>query len=195
MSIFNFKLAQGLAVKDETRLKLLGRVYFFVLFIYSGLEFTMTFLTHVRFNYNASQQGRMLFFIGLTMAMFQGGLMRRIGPGKEKMLALIGLAVMIPSFIIIGVAQSTGAFYLGLLLYSLSQAITIPCLTAMTAAHGRVDQKGIIMGILRSLGALARAFGPLTSSLAFFVLGASPCYVIGACCLIVPMFILRQVQL
>jgi len=34
----------------------------------------------------------------------------------------------------------------------------------MTAAYGRADQKGAVMGTLRSLGSLARAVGPLTSS-------------------------------
>ena len=43
-------------------------------------------------------------------------------------------------------------------------AIIIPCLTAMTAAYGRADQKGAVMGTLRSLGALARVFGPFFSS-------------------------------
>jgi mannitol-specific phosphotransferase system IIBC component len=46
----------------------------------------------------------------------------------------------------------------------LGSAIVIPCLTAMTAAYGRADQKGAVIGTLRSLGALARAFGPLLSS-------------------------------
>ena len=43
-------------------------------------------------------------------------------------------------------------------------AIVIPCLTSMTAAYGRADQKGAVIGTLRSLGALARAVGPLASS-------------------------------
>lgn len=34
----------------------------------------------------------------------------------------------------------------------------------MTAAYGRADQKGAVIGTQRSLGALARAFGPLASS-------------------------------
>ena len=34
----------------------------------------------------------------------------------------------------------------------------------MTAAYGRADQKGAVIGTLRSLGALARAVGPLASS-------------------------------
>lgn len=40
----------------------------------------------------------------------------------------------------------------------------VPCLTAMTASYGRADQKGAVMGTLRSLGSLARAVGPLLSS-------------------------------
>ena len=74
---------------DLQKLRVLGRVYFLFLFLYSGLEYTLTFLTHLRFNYNAAQQGKMLLFIGLLMALFQGGLVRRVKPGKEKMIALI----------------------------------------------------------------------------------------------------------
>ena len=70
-------------------LKVIGRVYFLFLFLYSGLEYTLTFLTHLRFNYNASQQGRMLLFVGLLMALFQGGLVRRVKAGKEKVIALV----------------------------------------------------------------------------------------------------------
>jgi hypothetical protein len=46
----------------------------------------------------------------------------------------------------------------------LGSAIVIPCLTAMTAAYGRPDQKGAVFGNLRSLEELARAFCPLLSS-------------------------------
>ena len=68
---------------------MLGRVYFLFLFLYSGLEFTLTFLTHTRFDFNASQQGRMLLYVGILMAFFQGGLVRRVQAGKEKAIALV----------------------------------------------------------------------------------------------------------
>nr|CAG4647230.1 EOG090X09U7 [Megafenestra aurita]SVE92520.1 EOG090X09U7 [Megafenestra aurita] len=164
VSLFKFQLAEGLSKKDLEKLKVLGRVYFLVLFFYSGLEYTLTFLTHLRFNYNAAQQGKMLLFVGLLMAFFQGGLVRRVKPGNEKKIALIGLGVIIPSFVIVGLSNSATLLYIGLALYSLGSAIVIPCLTAMTAAYGRADQKGAVIGTQRSLGALARAFGPLASS-------------------------------
>lgn len=80
---------------DLEKLKVLGKVYFLFLFLYSGLEYTLTFLTHLRFDYNASQQGKMLLFIGLLMAFFQGGLVRRVQPGKEKLIALVVGGVML----------------------------------------------------------------------------------------------------
>lgn len=194
-SLFNFKLVQGLEKKDFEKLQVLGSVYFLYLFLYSGLEYTLTFLTHTRFNYNAAQQGRMLLFVGLLMAFFQGGLVRRVQAGKEKTIALVGLAMIIPSFVVVGMAQSTTVLFLGLAIYSLGSAVVVPCLTAMTAAYGRADQKGAVTGTLRSLGALARAFGPLFSSLAFFVFGAGPCYLLGACGLILPLMMLSRSQI
>nr|CAG4634929.1 EOG090X09U7 [Alona affinis] len=164
LSLFRFQLAEGVAKKDLDKLRVLGKVYFLFLFLYSGLEFTLTFLVHLRFDYSAGQQGKMLLFIGLLMAVFQGGLVRRVQPGKEKLLALVGLGVIIPSFIIVGLAFNPAMLYFGLGLYSLGSAIVIPCLTAMTSAYGRADQKGAVIGTLRSLGALARAVGPLVSS-------------------------------
>nr|CAG4649515.1 EOG090X09U7 [Scapholeberis mucronata]SVE93750.1 EOG090X09U7 [Scapholeberis mucronata] len=165
VSLFKFQLAaDGIPNNDLVKLRILGRVYFMFLFLYSGLEYTLTFLTHLRFNYNAAQQGKMLLFIGILMALFQGGLVRRVKPGKEKVIALIGLGVIIPSFVIVGLSNSATVLYFGLALYSLGSATVIPCLTAMTAAHGRADQKGAVIGTLRSLGALARALGPLISS-------------------------------
>jgi len=100
--------------------------------------------------------------------------------------------VIIPSFVIIGLANSTTVLYFGLAIYSLGSAIVVPCLTAMTAAYGRADQKGAVMGTLRSLGSLARAVGPLTSSFVFFVCGAELCYGFGACALFIPFFLLRR---
>jgi len=44
-------------------------------------------------------------------------------------------------------------------------AATVPTfLTAVASSFGTVQQKGTVLGIFRSLGALARAFGPVVAS-------------------------------
>lgn len=63
--LFNFKAVQKITLKELSQLKRLGQVYFIYLFLYSGLEFTLTFLTHHVFEYTSMQQGKMFFVIGM----------------------------------------------------------------------------------------------------------------------------------
>lgn len=71
-------------ISDKKGLQTLGYVYFIYLFIYSGLEFTLTFLTHYLFEFTSMQQGWMFLAIGLIMAILQGGWVRTIPPNKTK---------------------------------------------------------------------------------------------------------------
>ena len=61
-----------LLVSDVGEMRRIGLVYFLYLFFYSGLEFTLTFLTHNRFSYDSMKQGRMFLFIGVVMILVQG---------------------------------------------------------------------------------------------------------------------------
>lgn len=65
--LFNFTSVVDLQPNDRKELIKLGKVYFVYLFIYSGLEFTLTFLTHHIFNYTSMQQGWMFFAIGKNL--------------------------------------------------------------------------------------------------------------------------------
>nr|CAG4644134.1 EOG090X09U7 [Lepidurus arcticus] len=163
-ALLNFSAIEGLPRKDTDRLKKLGRVYFLFLFLYSGLEFTLTFLVHMRLNWGAAHQGKMFLFIGIIMALVQGGFSRRIKPGKENSFALLGLLLVIPSFVIIGIASSAPILFVGLAFYSFASATVVPCLTTMVSSFGNSNQKGVLMGVFRSIGALARALGPAVAS-------------------------------
>ena len=113
VSLFNFESLDNLKDDEKASLKTIGRTYFLYLFLYSGLEFTLTFLTHLRFNFTSMDQGKMFLFIGVLMALAQGGYVRRIPPGKEKVMVLRGLLLIVPSFAIVGFAQSKPMLYLG----------------------------------------------------------------------------------
>ncbi|XP_022096632.1 major facilitator superfamily domain-containing protein 10-like [Acanthaster planci] len=193
LSLFLFSAVKKLKVSELRMLRLLGLCYFMYLFIFSGLEFTLTFLVHQRFQYTSMQQGKMFVFIGAVMALVQGGYVRRISPGKEKRIAIIGILVLIPSFIIIGCIQTSVPFYAGLALFSFAAGTVVSCMTTVVSAYGSVDQKGTIMGIFRSLGALARASGPVVASMWFWSLGPTVCYSVGGVLLILPIVGLSRV--
>lgn len=116
--LFQFSAVSKTKGNDIFYLRKLGRVYFVYLFIYSGLEFTLTFLTHHIFHYNSMQQGWMFFTIGIVMAVMQGGYVRRIPQNKIKSTAIYGLWLIVPSFVCVGVANGPYMLYLGLFLFA-----------------------------------------------------------------------------
>lgn len=193
-SLFKFQPVQKLPLKDHQVLRQCGLAYFSYLLFYSGLEYSLSFLTHSRFQYTRMQQGKMYFVVGLVMAAIQGGYVHRVPPGKEVRVCLAGIVMIIPSFIIIGVAWSPSVLYFGLLLYAFSSGTVVPCLTTLVSKYGAPTQKGTILGIFRSLGALARALGPLLSSVVYWWAGPVTCYCIGACLFIIPLLILRNLH-
>lgn len=69
--LLRFTAVKNLTVHQNKLLSKLGLIYFLYLFIYSGLEFTITFLTHHTFNYTAMQQGKMFLVIGKSSVYFR----------------------------------------------------------------------------------------------------------------------------
>ena len=72
VSLFKFESLTNLKADEKAALRTIGRTFFLYLFLYSGLEFTLTFLTHLRFNFTSMDQGKMFLFIGTLMAIVQG---------------------------------------------------------------------------------------------------------------------------
>ncbi|XP_035846818.1 major facilitator superfamily domain-containing protein 10 isoform X2 [Sander lucioperca] len=175
------------------KLRALGLVYFCYLFLFSGLEFTLSFLTHQRFHFTSMQQGKMFFFIGVIMASIQGGYARRIKPGQHIRAVQVAIILLIPAFILIGLSWNITMLYVGLALYSFA-AIVVPCLSTLVSDHGSANQKGTVMGILRSLGALARALGPVVSSSVYWIAGPQICFLLTSASFIIPLALLRTAR-
>lgn len=71
---------------------------------------------------------------------------------------------MVPSFLLVGFSSTVTVMSAGLVLYAYASATVVPTLSTLVSTFGPPDQKGTILGIFRSIGALARAIGPLTAS-------------------------------
>ncbi|KAF5398741.1 hypothetical protein PHET_07608 [Paragonimus heterotremus] len=72
--------------KSDNRLWQWSFAWFGYLMIFSGLEFSLLFLTRTRFGYTGRDQGYMFFFMGILMIIVQGGLIRRFQAGNETRL-------------------------------------------------------------------------------------------------------------
>ncbi|XP_021533314.1 major facilitator superfamily domain-containing protein 10 isoform X5 [Neomonachus schauinslandi] len=175
-------------------LRRLGLVYFLYLFLFSGLEYTLSFLAHQRFQFSSLQQGKMFFFIGLTMATVQGAYARRISPGGEIAAVKRAILLLVPAFLLIGWGLTLPVLGLGLLLYSFAAAVVVPCLSSVVANFGSPRQKGTIMGTLRSLGALARAVGPMVAASVYWLAGARVCFTVCCGLFLLPLLLLWNLR-
>ncbi len=144
--------------------------------------------------YLSLQQGKMFLFIGICMTIIQGGYVRRIKEGAHIKACIKAIFVLIPSFVLIALSTSQVTFYFGLLLYCYASAVVVQCFTAFISNYGNEDEKGTITGICRSIGALARTFGPIFSSIVYWTFGPSFAYIIGSLALICPLCILIRVE-
>ncbi|KAI6241716.1 MFS domain-containing protein [Aphelenchoides fujianensis] len=189
-ALFKFNV---LSAEPSKRIQPYGRIYFTYLLLYSSLEFIISFLTHLRFGYTSADQGRMYFVTGVLMMIIQGGVVRRIPTHRLKDGALIGLAAIVPAYLFMAFAYSQMILYLGLVLYAVASSLVVPCLTTTVSNECAESEKGACMGVLRSLGALARAVGPVVGSLLFWLLGPTAAYTIGALALVLPCALLVSI--
>jgi len=194
-SLFRFDAVKNVTKDKLQSLQSLGLIYFFYLFIYSGLEFTVTFLMYHKFGYNSIDQAKMFLTTGVVMALLQGSVVRRLPDRLTKKSAVFGLYLIVPAFILVGLASDGKLLYAGMVLFAISTAFVVTCMTTLVSQYGRSDQKGTVLGIYRSLGALARALGPIAASIAFWSIGSSTTYILGGILLLGPALMLQRLQL
>ena len=169
--------------------------YFVYLLAFAAMEFTLTFLAAERLGYGPMDNAKMFVFVGLTIALVQGSLVRRLAPKLgEAPLALAGMLLTLPGFLLVGTMHGAGQLYAGLALLAIGSAFVMPSLSALVSRLSPADTQGLSLGIFRSLGSAARAAGPILGGALFFGAASEAPYVLGAVLLLLPIALVRRVK-
>ncbi len=165
-------------------------INFFFLAAFSGAEFGLTFLAAERLGYGPRQNAYLFLFIGVVLALVQGGYVRRRAPiiGPKRM-AMHGFVMLTPGVALLSIASSAPVIYAALGLMAVGSAQVIPCLTSLASAYTPGHVQGRVLGVFRSLGALARGVGPLFGCVLYWRLGPTTAYAILAAAMIIPLVI------
>ena len=154
------------------------------------MEFTLTFLAAERLRYGPGDIALLFVFIGLTIAAVQGGLVRRLAPRYgERRLVIVGLLLHLPAFALLARVSTTPQIYGALFLMATGSALLMPCLSALVSRYTPADRQGLALGTFRSMGALARAGGPLLGGIIWWRLGSAAPYLGGALFMLLPLAI------
>jgi len=188
---------KGTVKQRLATLKAAKFAHFGFLSVFSGVEFTLTFLTFDLFDWSNSQNGRMLATIGIMAALLQGGYARRVtskvGEGimaqRGMYACTIGFALLasLPHLevsttaprVVYGAAACL-AFTSATVVSSLTALASLQCDDIPTAGVdmkvARQLAKGRALGSFRSAGQLGRALGPLFASASYWTFGPSLTY-------------------
>ena len=169
--------------------------HFLFLFAFSGMEFTLTFLAMERFGYTSLQNAYMFIFIGVIIALVQGGYVRRkAAVVGEKRMAVNGLVTTLPGLLLIAYAKSSWMLYAGLFFLATGSSMAIPTLTSLVSLYTPAAEQGRSIGIFRSLGALARVVGPLLAAVIYWRVGGEAPYIYGSAFLLIPIIMISRLQ-
>ena len=162
-------------------------VSIFLLYVAShAVQTTWSYYTMYRFNWNAAEIGWSLAFVGLVVAIVQGGLIRVIIPkiGNEKSV-YIGLAFYATGFLLFGLATQSWMMYAFMLVYGMG-GLTMPALQGIISNQVPQNEQGELQGGLTSIMSIALIFGPpiMTHVFATFTADDAPLHLPGAAMLL-----------
>ncbi|KXS11814.1 MFS general substrate transporter [Gonapodya prolifera JEL478] len=151
------------------------------LLVFSGMEFTVPFLTFDRFSYTHTSQGLLFSFIGLLSSLVQGGYVRRharrVG---ERRVIIQGLGACCLGLGILSRAYTTSVLYAGAACLAFASGTVVNVMNSVASGRdgkekGKED-RGAVLGKFRSAGQLGRALGPLLACGLYWSVGAEAAY-------------------
>ena len=146
-----------------------------------GMEASLTFLATQRFGFTLRENGMLLGFLGLCAIVTQGFLVRKLLKIWSEVRVLNhGLGLTMVGLLVIGFSARLAVLLLGLALLALGSGLVNPATTGLISLYAGPEEQGRVLGIFRSLGALARAFTPLLAGIVFWRYGSSAVFVGGA---------------
>jgi MFS family permease len=141
---------------------------FVCVFSFANLESTLSLILSNKdagFAFDFREVCLTYAFIGLTLAVVQGGIVRRIaGRVSEAVLASVGTLIEIAGFIVLTRATTNPSLLLmlsGLAIVVAGFAFMTPSLNAMLSRWTDPAKQGGILGIGQSISSLARILGPM----------------------------------
>lgn len=129
---------------------------------FAGFETILPLFAMHHFDWNMTQVGWLLAYVGILIVIVQGGVIRRIVPRwGETRAVTVGLTLTMLG--LFGMASHPGivALYVLMIPLALGVGLTNPSLGALVSLNSHRDQQGVALGFYQSAGSLGRVLGPL----------------------------------
>jgi len=156
----SFKLFKEVLLKPLVAIPIL--LYFLVIFAFVQLEITFVLYVFDRFQSSEKTAGYLLAFMGVVVALIQGGAIGRLTKrfGESKLITL-GLFLLAAGFGTMAIAGDLMGLITSLIILGIGYSLTNPCLLALTSKSAPKELQGSVLGVYHSGGSAARVLAPL----------------------------------
>ncbi|KAL0262329.1 hypothetical protein SLS55_003775 [Diplodia seriata] len=134
---------------------LLNFTHFVFILFFSGMEFSLPFMTYDLFAYGSAQSGRLLGFIGLVASVLQGSVTRRLHPLRVVQTGVLACAV---GFFLLGRVTSERGLYAAAACLAVTSATVVTGLNSLSSFEASQGERGGKLGNHRSWGKLLSFF-------------------------------------
>lgn len=141
---------------------------FVQVFSFALMESTFTlFAEHVH-GLTPPRVGEMFGLIGIISILIQGGMIGRlVARFGERPLVPVGFAILTLGLAILPQVGPGAPLYGAFALMAVGQSVAMPSLQSLISRAASADEQGGVLGSAQSMGALARATGPLIGGLLY----------------------------
>lgn len=165
---------------------------------FTGMETTVVFLTAALFLFAPADNAWLFLANGLCLVLAQGlagrFLARRFGERAVARVGFVTGTLALASIALIpypppgspALTHLITPFFAATGLLAFSTGLILPSLSSLVSLYSHPDEQGRNLGILRSAGALARIFGPMTAAYVFFHTGTHQWVYLAGALLLVP---------
>ena len=177
----NNRGAQFRSALAKPGLGLLITILFLSTFVFAGMEATFAMWSKRQMGWGPQQNGYMFAFIGIIVAIIQGGLIGKLANRfGEINLIVQGAAALALGMLLIPFTNSLETLLGAMVIIAYGFSIIIPSLNSLISIQVGPDEQGGVMGVGRSAATLARVFGPIWAGSIFLLAGLDWPYFGGA---------------
>jgi DHA1 family tetracycline resistance protein-like MFS transporter len=147
---------------DHSVIALILSSLFLIILSFAGMEPTVALFGADRFNFSPLDLGKFFGFMGVIVALIQGGLIGRITRMLgERTTVIIGAVSLTLGLLIVPSIYRVGLLYPSALLIAIGQGLCYPSLSSLLSQVSPPEQVGSMMGISSAIASLSRVIGPI----------------------------------
>lgn len=173
----NGKAAEQKPVQRTNSHFVLNATHFAFLLFFSGMEFSLPFMTYDLFGYSSAKNGRLLGFVGLVASILQGGVTRRLPP---LLSVKTGVIACLLAFVLLGQLTTVPMLYVAATCLATTSATVVTGLNALASFEASEGERGGKLGVMRSWGQVGRGLGPILFTSVYWWAGREVAYALGA---------------